>query len=172
MSTQPPIHELEFLKRVPNHGELNRKLNELQLSAPALVEYAQYICECWFHLAENHLAEAERMKAAGCNRATFSRAYYAAYNDSKAVRYLVNGTVSLNADDHKKAPELPDDFPNPSVWSQQITMLYENRLRADYDNWSTTVNEYSMTEEQAVDTARGLLDDARIYLTAKFGIPL
>jgi len=170
MPRQPPIHEIQFLKRVPNHGELNKKLNELQLSAPSLLEYAHYVCECWFRLAENHLAEVERLKAVGCKRATFSRAYYAAYNASKAIRYLVYGSVSLQADDHKKAPQLPDDFPDTSLWSQRITTLYENRLRADYDNWSTTANEYSMTEEEAVDTARNLLREARIYLTKKFGI--
>ena len=41
-----------------------------------------------------------------CNRVTYSRSYYAAYNASKSIRYIVNGSVSLAGDDHKKAPEI------------------------------------------------------------------
>ena len=72
-----------------------------------------------------------------------------------------------------QAPEVNGpsaEEPEPESSEPESEIL--SRLRADYDNWSTTVNEYSMTEEQAVDMARGLLDDARIYLTAKFGVPL
>lgn len=172
MPKQPPIHELKFLKYVPNHGELGRKLSELQLAAPDLAEYARHVAKCWYRLAESHLDDAQKARAVNCERATFSRAYYAAYNASKAIRYLVNGAVSLKADDHQKAPELPDDFPTPDVWSEKITKLYENRLLADYDNWSTTASEHSMTQDQALNAARDLLHETRNYLNSKYGMSL
>ncbi len=67
--------------------------------------------------------------AAGRTRAAYSRAYYAAYNASKAIRYHVNGVVSLKGDDHQAAPELPGDFPDLDQWSQLVAALYEHRLR-------------------------------------------
>ena len=172
MPKPPPVHEREFLKHVPNHGELGRKLRELLLESTDLIEYARHIAECWYRLAESHFHDAEKAREAHCDRATFSRAYYAAYNASKAVRYLVYGTVSLKADDHKKAAGLPDDFPKPDVWSAKIITLYENRLYADYDNWSTTTSEYSMTPDQALNTADEFLKESRNYLNSKYGMKL
>ena len=172
MPKQPPIHELEFLKYVPNHGELNRKLNELQLVVPDLSEYARHVAECWYRLAKSHLHDADKAKAANSERATYSCAYYAAYNASKAIRYLVSGTVSLKADDHKKASSLPDNFPNPDAWAEKITKLYENRLLADYDNWSTIESDYSLAPEQALNAARDFLRETRDFLNSKCDMSL
>jgi len=103
-------------------------------------------------------------------RSTFSRSYYAAYNASKAIRYIVDGAVSLKGDDHHKASsDLPDDFPDVDRWSGEVTKLYEHRLRADYDNWASTVGEHSLTAQQAMDLATEFVDRCRSYLSGRLG---
>jgi hypothetical protein len=170
MPKRPPVDELEFLKICRNHGELSANLATLGIPSQDVLEYAKYVCECWFGLAEQHLAEAKKALAAGCARAVFSRAYYAAYNASKAARYIVRGTVSLKADDHGLASTaLPSDLPNVAQWAQEITLLYEHRLRADYDNWSATTNSNSLTPADTISKAGTFIDEVRMYINGKVG---
>jgi len=135
MSKRPLVDELRFLKLSGNHLELSQKLMEIGVPAPDVLEFARFVCEAWFHLGEQHLAEASKLNKKQCARAVYSRSYYAAYNVSKATRYLASGHVSLKGDDHGKAIDLPGNFPDTPRWSKAITTLYEHRLRADYDNW-------------------------------------
>jgi hypothetical protein len=173
MAKRPPVSEVEFLRLSSNHGEFSRKLATLAVPGADVLEYAKHVCECWFRLAEEHLAEADRALAATCNRAVFSRSYYAAYNASKATRYLVRGAVSMKGDDHGAASgDLPDDLPNVEDWSQRIIRLYEHRLRADYDNWPTTAKSHTMAPAETITTARDFLQEVRMYLNAKFGMTL
>jgi hypothetical protein len=92
------------------------------------------------------------------------------YNASKSVRYIVTGAVSLKGDDHKKASELPDDFPDVEKWSDLVTKLYEHRLRVDYDNWAATRSEHQLTSGQTVQHAESFLTEAGKHLEAKYGI--
>ena len=173
MSKKPPVSELEFIKIAINHAEFASKLSRLSVPHLEIAEYAKHVCEAWFHLGEEHLTEAEKLKGLGCKRALFSRAYYAAYNASKAVRYMSKGFVSLKGDDHGKASsELPDAFPDVENWGNKISSLYENRLRADYDNWTGTNGEYTMTAEDAFQDADSFLSAARSFLNSKFGMQL
>jgi uncharacterized protein (UPF0332 family) len=172
MAKAPPVHELEFLKHVPNYAELQRKLATLGISVPDVALYALHVGQCWIRLAEEHLDDCRLAEIAGARRAAFSRAYYAAYNASKAVRYTVAGAVSLKGDDHQKAHDLPNDFPDVDQWSLRITRLYENRLRADYDNWNSTDAEYSMTTAEALSFADVFVSMAKTYLNTKFGTAL
>ena len=173
MSKKPPVDELEFLKLSANHLDLARKLSTLGFSTPDLNQYAQHVCEAWFRLGEEHLAEAKKLLLVGCPRAVFSRAYYAAYNASKGARYIVQGFVSLKGDDHGKAStDLPGDFPNVATWASRISVLYEHRLHADYDNWSNTSAGFILTPADAVDEAVAFINEARIYLNSKCGMTL
>ncbi len=170
MPKRPPVHELEFMKLSRSHGELSAKLTTIGIPSPDLLEYAKHICECWFKLAEIHLNDAKAALAANCQRAVISRSYYAAYNASKAARYLVRGTVSLTGNDHASAStDLPDDLPNVAQWAQDITLLYEHRLRADYDNWSDTAASSTLTPGDAIAKATAFIDEVRGYVNAKFG---
>lgn len=168
-----PVHELEFLKLSANHLEFARKLTMLGWPTPDLPSYAQHVCTAWFRLGEEHLVEAKKILAAGCHRACFSRAYYAAYNASKGVRYMVRGFVSLKGDDHSKASsDLPGDFPDVGSWASRVGKLYEHRLRADYDNWNTTPSEHTLKPDEAVAEAEAFIQAARNYLNAKCGMTL
>lgn len=173
MTKSPPTSELEFVRLTANHAEFARKLDALALSTADVLEYAKHVCTCWFHLAEEHLAEARTAFAGKCTRTAFSRSYYAAYNASKAVRYLVHGVVSLKGDDHGQAStNLPKDLNDVARWSQSITILYEHRLRADYDNWGTTLSNNTLTPEEAIANADAFIETVRDYINTKFGMQL
>ncbi len=172
MAKAPPVHERKFLELVPNHAESVRKLATLGVSAPDVTLYAFHVGQCWIRLAEEHLQDARLAESAGARRAAFSRAYYAVYNASKAVRYIVVGAVSLKGDDHRQAQNLPDDFPDVDQWSLRIMRLYENRLRADYDNWNSTNSEFSMSSADALSFAGTFVSMTKTYLNTKFGITL
>lgn len=160
------------LKRVRNHAEFRTWLRELTLvnDLPLLDAQVAEVTRCWFGLAREHLDDAKSAVDGGCPRAAYSRAYYAAYNASKAVRYHANGIVSLKGDDHQKAGELPDDFPNVATWSARIPDLYQHRLRADYDNWTDTIKENTSTHTDCVTLAEEFLKECEQYLHNKFGI--
>jgi hypothetical protein len=88
-----------------NHGEFGRKLTALGHPAASgqIKRHAHFVGLCWFQLSLEHLEDAKCSLAAARSRATFSRSYYAAYNASKAIRYIVDGAVSVTGDDHAKA---------------------------------------------------------------------
>lgn len=172
MAKPPVVDEREFLKLTRNHGEFSQKLKTLGHSAAAsdLVENAHYVGLCWFWLADEHLKDGKISAGAGSDRAVYSRSYYAAYNASKSVRYVVAGAVSLAGDDHKDASKLPDDFPDLAKWADAITRLREHRLIADYDNWTSTKSEFSMTSTEAIQLAEAFVAEAKVYLHTKFGL--
>ena len=172
MSKPPPIDELDFLKIVMNHGELCRGLRTLDLTAASsnLAEHAHHVGLCWLRLALERLEDANAGLASARDRSSYSRSYYAVYNASKAIRYVVEGAVSLKGDDHQRAPDLPDDFPDVEKWASVITDLREHRLRADYDNWASTRAEMLLSPTQTVASAAQFLDVVLAYLERKFGI--
>jgi len=173
MAKPPPIPELDFIKLTSNHAEFGNKLAKLAIASTTFGEYAEHVCGCWFSLAQEHLQEAHAAVTSSCLRTAYSRAYYAAYNASKAARYMVNGVVSLKGDDHGRAAvDLPTDMPNMATWSQNITTLYEHRLRADYDNWLASASQNTLLPAQAVQMAEDFVIATEAYLTQKFGISL
>jgi uncharacterized protein (UPF0332 family) len=168
----PPLTEIDFLAMMGNHGQFREKLRSLgQSSAAAVIEkHSVYVGLCWFRLALEHLEDAGHAIGAGRTRSAFSRSYYAAYNASKSVRYIVDGAVSLKADDHHKASSgLPDDFPDVDRWSEEVTKLYEHRLRADYDNWASTATDQSLSADHAFKLAKEFVDRCRAYLSQRLG---
>ena len=169
-----PTDERRFLKNIRNHAEFRRNLSDLLMvtDLPVFDGIIVAITASWFNLGEEHLADAIAAHAAGRIRAAYSRAYYAAYNASKAVRYHVSGVVSLKGDDHQAATELPDDFPDVDRWSKLVAALYEHRLRADYDNWRNTASENTLLPSDCIAKAQEFLVQCREYLLQKYGVTL
>jgi hypothetical protein len=169
-----PVHtdERQFLQLVKNHADFRKKLTILTLSSdlPTFDGHMQSVATSWFKLAKEHLAEVSKVDVKACPRTAYSRSYYAAYNASKAVRYVVYGEVSLGGDDHRKVAELPDSFPNVSSWTVRLTQLYEHRLRADYDNWSGSTAENTLTPEDSRAAAMGFLDACKTFLLNEYGV--
>lgn len=172
MAKPPVVDEREFLKLTRNHGEFCQKLRSLGHPAAAadLVENAHYIGLNWLMLADEHMKDGKVAVGAGSDRAAYSRSYYAAYNASKSVRYIVAGAASLTGDDHKEASNLPHDFPDVEKWADAITKLREHRLRADYDNWASTKLEFSIMPTEAIQLAEAFVAEAKKYLETKLGL--
>lgn len=173
MPVKPPITELEFIQKVRNHKEFSSKIELLGSGdAAALVEsYAAYVASRWAKLGASHLKEAKKAMAASMVRAAYSRSYYACYNVSKAVRFLSEGSVSLKGDDHQKAPDLPDNFPDRDKVSRGITDLYQCRLIADYDNWTGYGSRaYSLSVAGAINFSDYFMGLARSVLRQQYGI--
>ena len=173
MPKAPPVAEPEFIRLTNNHAEFSRTLRTLNLQNEDVLEYAHHVAKCWYALAEEHLVDAKSALQNTRERAAYSRAYYAAYNASKAARYLVSGSVSLKGDDHKLASSsVPKDIPDVEKWSQTVTSLYECRLYADYDNWSNPAPSLPMAPGQAAEAAEQFLAAIRVYAAQKVGLAL
>ena len=142
----PIVAEREFITLTGNHGLFADKLRKLGQSEAAvdIRRNALHVGLCWLRLGQEHLGDAEAALTANRVRSVFSRSYYAAYNASKAVRYIVAGAVTLKGDDHSKASDLPDDFPNVEKWAEMIPKLLEHREFSDYDNWDSTPSQHTM----------------------------
>jgi len=167
----PPVPEPDFMD-MGNHGQLRERLNSLgeRSVSEKVAKYASHVGLCWFRLSLEHLEDARSSLGLGRNRATYSRSYYAAYNASKAIRYIVDGAVSLKGDDHYKASsDLPNDFPDVNKWSKIVTDLYEHRLRADYENWQSTAADNSLSVEDAFNLANDFVERCRAYLSNRLG---
>ena len=139
---------------------------------PVLETKVRAVAKGWFNLAHRHCTDASALDAVKHPRSVYSRAYYAAYSASKAVRYIVNGEVSLRGDDHKRIADLPDDFPNVAAWVSSLPRLYEHRLRADYDNWTNTLAENELSPDDCLLAAKNFIAEAQQYLDSKYGITL
>lgn len=164
--------ERRFLELVKNHGEMRRLLADLAMvqDMHVLRQHVAAVAGCWLRLGEEHLVEARACANAGLGRATFSRSYYAAYNASKAVRFVVNGLVSLRGDDHRAVSELPDKFPNVDTWAARLPEMYRHRLLADYDNWRDSIAERTLAEQDMVRSAEDFIGDCRKYLKDAYGV--
>lgn len=83
---------------------------------------------------------------------------------------MSHGVVSLKGDDHRKVSELPDSFPDVDAWARDLQVMYQHRLRADYDNWTQTDTEHTLKPEQCVELARRFLSVCEGFLRDKFGV--
>lgn len=167
----PDVPEVDFLELTENHGRFCARLRELghQKTAATIRRNAVYVGYSWLKLAQEHLQDATAALETKKHRMVYSRSYYAAYNASKAVRYLVYGTVSRKGDDHREASDLPDDFPRIDKWAEAIPKLREHRLLSDYDNWRDTASGFTLTLQESVELAREFIEDAEFYLKGKVG---
>jgi HEPN domain-containing protein len=168
----PVIEEREFIEITVNHGQYCKRLLALGhvTASQEVRKNAFHVGLCWMNLAREHLEDARAALTTNKSRMIFSRSYYAVYNASKAVRYIVNGVVSLKGDDHQRTSDLPDDFPQVEMWSETIPKLYQHRLLADYDNWRATASQFSLTPEEAVEQAGNFVAASQAYLNEKIGV--
>lgn len=175
MTTKPAsTDERKALDLLNNHAEFKAKLVSLMMNRdlPILESLVHSVARKWYELARTHLVDAAAADAAVNPRAVYSRAYYAAYNASKAVRYVVRGFVSLRGDDHKKVADLPGNFPDVDAWVSKLPLLYEHRLRADYDNWSDTAVENVLGPADCLAIAAEFLKTTEQYLLAEYGLKI
>lgn len=83
------------------------------------------------------------------------------------MRYYVHGGVSLDADDHKKVGDLPDDFPARQRWVQFLVDLRDARNKGDYDPWPDTHRTLPLSTHDAVALAGEFVREVRAYLKSR-----
>lgn len=122
----------------------------------------------WLLLAAQHLRVAQQLRAEPrVWRAVISRCYYAAYNASRSVRYLVKGVVKLDATDHQEVGDLPDDFPRRAAWSTFLTEMRKDRNIADYEPWTGVRSTLSRAPGASFASAEEFLRESKTYLRSK-----
>ncbi|MCO7204678.1 hypothetical protein NH287_14400 [Microbacterium sp. CnD16-F] len=99
-------------------------------------------------------------------RLAVGRFYYAMYHYMRAVVFY-----EAEGDDHQSHSELPKrvpaDFPNDSVWKNNLKDARYRRNEADYDAYPIADVEFRDDAKQLELVARSLAVEARNYLRAK-----
>jgi len=121
-------------------------------------------------LANSHLRFARRAEGPASWRQRVSRAYYACYAASRAVRLGVFARYSQETDDHKRAGDLPKDFPDLERWQDVLIKLRGDRNLADYDH-TATQRTLENTSADYVRMTGEFLAASRDYLRAKGKLP-
>jgi len=122
----------------------------------------------WVLLGECHLRNAKARAAKPREwRALVSRTYYAAYNVSRSVRYVVTGSVRLDVKDHQEVGELPDDFPDRALWSTFLVDLRKDRNLADYEPWKDMRMGLSHRPSESVRKVAVFIRTAKAYLRGR-----
>jgi hypothetical protein len=117
-------------------------------------------------LARAHLRFAKSTGGPSNWRQRVSRAYYACYCASRAVRLAQHGGFSTDVEDHKKIGQLPDDFPRRDVWAELFVKFRGDRNLADYDP-TVGASALEHTTREYVERADRFLRDAVAYLRSK-----
>ena len=156
----------QFLK-VANHCEMRRILSGIagQADLQWYDDAALTVALRWYRTAQQHRRSVEETKSIPrLWRSTISRCYYAVYNASKSVRYLVTGRVGLDASDHKQVGDLPGDFPDRDRWSNFAVELRRDRNVADYEGWTAARQSLTYPPAMAVTLTSQFLRVTRQYL--------
>ena len=157
-----------------NHGKVLNLLTQMAGGANLswYNDRVHAVARQWLLLASQHLRIARQLVAAPRYwRATVSRSYYAAYNASRSVRYVVKGQIRLDGEDHQAVGELPDDFPLKAKWSTFLTDLRKDRNIADYDAWPGMRGSLSLEPTDSFSGAEDFVKTSKAYLRGR-GIPI
>lgn len=96
-------------------------------------------------------------------RQRVSRFYYGAYNGSKAIRYMVEGSYSSDSSDHKRIGDLPLDFNNRATYNTRLKELRDDRNKCDYDHSSRAADLF-ISQVEAEKLTRDFLKETKTYL--------
>lgn len=143
-----PRKVIRCLKDILPSSELQKIENEVTKNVKQLIR-----------LGEGHLRYAHHLSGRDIWRQRVSRAYYACYSASKAVRLAQDGSYNTEARDHKKIGNLPDNFPDKNIWQNKLTKFRADRNIADYDHSAKEKElEYSSSQYlvEASDFVRGI----------------
>lgn len=116
-------------------------------------------------LARTHYRFAQRLSASNW-RQKVSRLYYAGYNAARAVRLYVKGEYSTDVKDHQKFDNLPEDFPNRPQYTNQLSILREDRNTCDYDHVSSE-NDLVLGSRASIELVRDFMYDVTAYLSGR-----
>jgi sulfur relay (sulfurtransferase) DsrC/TusE family protein len=155
---------------VGNHAKILHLLEQMAGQAD-LTWYDQKVhavARYWILLASQHLRVARQLVANPRHwRAVVSRSYYAAYNCSRSVRYIVKGQIRLDGEDHQAVGDLPGDFPSVPAWSSFLTELRKDRNIADYDAWPGMRGSLSLEPNKSFARTEEFTKLSKVYLRSR-----
>lgn len=160
------IHRPEILE-LDNHAKVSRILRSVgnRTDLGWYNDAVHEVVQKWFTLGRYHLRIARTLNSRPREwRTIVSRNYYAAYNFSRGVRYLVNGTVKYDSSDHQAVADLPSDFPNHATWESFLIELRFDRNLADYEPWNGAFRKLFRSPDTSLDMVTELWKEARFYL--------
>jgi hypothetical protein len=168
----PPLHpRLAHLRDdFPNHQAARKSLLAI-LDGQGVAAYDTAVVDTtrlFWRLAQFHLRAAKQAnRRPRAWRAAISRAYYAAYSGSKAVRFYTNGQIAADVEDHKKIGALPNGFPNGQSWGSALVDMRFDRNLADYDAWPDCHRRLRRTAEDNVVEAGRFLSDVQSFFQTR-----
>jgi uncharacterized protein (UPF0332 family) len=116
-------------------------------------------------MASNFLARGNSLMTydVGSYRDALSRFYYGTYHCFRAVVFFTSG-----GDDHQSHSDLPKfippDFPNQSIWKNDLKDLRERRNSADYDIYPKSDVAWRSYAEDGQRKCSSAIKASRIYL--------
>jgi len=99
-------------------------------------------------------------------RQIISRFYYAGYHSTRCVRFYVKGSFMTDSEDHKRFKELPDDFPDRSMYINQLEILREDRNLCDYDH-TAKEDDLVLGRPDTKVLIEKLLQDVKTYMLSR-----
>lgn len=118
------------------------------------------------NLGQAHLRFAKKMDGNTSWRQRVSRSYYSAYCTSRAVRLAITGHYSKDSSDHMKIGNLPNDFPDKTIWEEFLMKFRGDRNLADYDH-TALESALEISSDEYVVKANEFYRTARKYLVNK-----
>jgi uncharacterized protein (UPF0332 family) len=117
-------------------------------------------------LSNAHYQAAKRAIGLACWRQRVSRAYYACYCMSRAIRLGVKGIYNTKPNDHESIGDLPSDFPSKNDWSDFLIKFRGDRNIADYDHTECR-RSLEMSDAEYMEKTQEFLREAKNYLKIK-----
>lgn len=152
LSIGNPYRAIRCLQPLLDPAEIDKIRKEINKNVCQLV-----------NLGNSHFRAAKRASGQVSWRQRVSRAYYACYCTSRAVRLAVKGTYNSDPSDHKNIGDLPRDFPSTYKWSDFLTKFRGDRNLADYDHTDCR-KQLEMSDAEYVKQTEKFTRQAKDYL--------
>lgn len=117
-------------------------------------------------LGKYHFNFARRQALPRDWRQVVSRAYYAAYSVSRAIRLMETGEFSRDVKDHQRFDRLPNAFRQVAMYSNKLELMRDDRNICDYDH-SAQVSDLTSTPPDTLRLVAQFMLDAKAYLLTK-----
>ncbi|PJZ59685.1 hypothetical protein [Leptospira adleri] len=158
--------ELDILSRNPNKLANLLSLVLDNTEQKKILAVSEKHTKLLMKLSKHHLQFAKKISKPMDWRQKISRSYYSCYNASKAIRLITKGEYSQEASDHKKIGELPNDFPQESVWSNFLNQMRADRNLSDYDH-EKICSDLTHTPREYITQTESFYKEVKKYLASR-----
>lgn len=157
------MSEIKILEKNPNKLANLLSCVLSQSEQDKIIKIAHKHSKLLMKLSRDHLLFAKSIKGNHAWRQKVSRAYYACYNASKALRLANSGHYSQEGADHKKIADLPSGFNQKAFWGNFLTKFRSDRNLADYDHLKRS-GDMSHTPKEYLKYSDEFYNEVKRYL--------